>query len=449
MLIVCGTDFSDHSEQAVRAATALASKLRAALFLVHSVSPAVLDDGPVHEMQAAAAKVELGKIGERLGRTGLTVEVSVRAGLPDEVLLEVARERSPALLVVGALGHRKRSKYKLGSHSERLAHAAEAPLLVVRDAKPFEAWARGERSLRLLLGMGHSHSFEPAARFVGTLREFGPLEVIAHHIYWPPEEFQRLGLSGVRNWLAPDPEVNAVVSRELHQRLAAETKLGAVSLEIEPHLGAAGARLAAIADERKVDLVVVGSRPRSTSARLLDGSISAAVLGEANMSVLCVPAAAHTVASSGTKAIRSILVATDFAPAGNAAAQLACSWVAPGGTVHLVYVAADKDRSTIDPADIFDAKRVPEGEADVLTERLKSLVLPAGTDRLARLETHVLVSDDPAQAICQAAERLGVDLLCLGTHGRSGLAKAVLGSVTAAVLVKTTRPVVIAHGPTD
>jgi len=444
MLIVCGTDFSDHSEQAVRAAAALASKVRASLYLVHAVSPAIFDDGPVHQMQTAAAEVELAKIGERLRRTGLGVEVSVRAGLPDEVLLDVARERAPTLLVLGALGHRRGTKYKLGSHSERVAHAAETPLLVVRDAKPFEEWARGDRSLRVLLGMGRPHSFEVAARFVGKLREFGPLEVIAHHIYWPPEEFQRLGLSGVRSWIAPDPEVNAVVSRELHQRLAAEPKLGPVSLEIEPHLGAAGARLAAIADERKVDLVVVGSRARSVSARLWEGSISGAVIGEASVSVLCVPARAHP-AGTGTPAIRSVLVATDFSPAGNAAAQLACSLVGPGGTLHLAYVAADKGRSTIEPADIFDAKRVLGGDADVLAERLKSLVSLSGTYPV--VQAHVLVSDDAAQAICQAAERLGADLLCLGTHGKSGLAKVVLGSVSSAVLARTTRPVVIAHEP--
>jgi nucleotide-binding universal stress UspA family protein len=447
MLIVCGTDFSEHSAEAVRAAAALASKTRAALYLVHVVSPTVPGDGPVLTLQTAAAQAELTKIGEGLKRSGLDVQVSVRSGLPDEVLLDVARERSPALIVVGALGHRRGGRYKLGSHAERMAHGSDTPLLLVRDAKPFEAWARGERSLRVLLGMGRSHSFEQAARFVGTLREFGPLHVIVHHIYWPPTEFQRLGLSGVRSWLGPDPDVSQVISRELQQRLAAESKLGPVSLEIEPHLGAAGARLAAVADERNMDLVVVGSRQRSTSARLLEGSISGGAIADAAMSVLCVPAPAQAAPSEELPAIRSILAATDFSPAGNAALRLACSLAGPAGTVHLVHVVLDKGRSTLEPADIFDATRAPSGNPEALTQRLKSLVPPSETDRLGRVQAHVLVSDDTAQAICQAAERLGVDMLCLGTHGRSGLAKIVLGSVAASVLVRTTRPVAIAHEP--
>ena len=40
----------------------------------------------------------------------------------------------------------------------------------------------------------------------------------------------------------------------------------------------------------------------------------------------------------------------------------------------------------------------------------------------------MLESRHPADAICQAAERLGADMICLGTHGRTGVAKAVLGS---------------------
>jgi nucleotide-binding universal stress UspA family protein len=42
---------------------------------------------------------------------------------------------------------------------------------------------------------------------------------------------------------------------------------------------------------------------------------------------------------------------------------------------------------------------------------------------------------------------LDADLICLGTHGRSGLRKALLGSVSGAVLHATQRPVLLAHAP--
>ena len=58
----------------------------------------------------------------------------------------------------------------------------------------------------------------------------------------------------------------------------------------------------------------------------------------------------------------------------------------------------------------------------------------------ARLELHVLESHDPALAISQAAERLGADVICLGTR-RLGATAALLGSTAREVLTKTRRPV--------
>ena len=46
-------------------------------------------------------------------------------------------------------------------------------------------------------------------------------------------------------------------------------------------------------------------------------------------------------------------------------------------------------------------------------------------------------------AIFQAAERLDSDAICLGTHGRRGMTKALLGSVTEAVIRETRRPVLL------
>lgn len=53
---------------------------------------------------------------------------------------------------------------------------------------------------------------------------------------------------------------------------------------------------------------------------------------------------------------------------------------------------------------------------------------------------HVREATDPTTAICQTAERFGADLICLGTHGRSGLSAAVLGSVANGVMARSQRP---------
>ncbi|HXU83781.1 MAG TPA: universal stress protein, partial [Polyangia bacterium] len=50
------------------------------------------------------------------------------------------------------------------------------------------------------------------------------------------------------------------------------------------------------------------------------------------------------------------------------------------------------------------------------------------------------------EAIVQAAERLGVDLIVMASHGRSGLKRALLGSVAEEVARRSPKPVLIVHG---
>lgn len=48
--------------------------------------------------------------------------------------------------------------------------------------------------------------------------------------------------------------------------------------------------------------------------------------------------------------------------------------------------------------------------------------------------------------IVQAARRIGADLIVMGTHGRTGLAKALLGSVAARVIASAPCPVLTVRG---
>ena len=51
------------------------------------------------------------------------------------------------------------------------------------------------------------------------------------------------------------------------------------------------------------------------------------------------------------------------------------------------------------------------------------------------------------EGIAQAAERLGADAIVVGTHGTTGLGKALLGSVALEVLRLAHRPVTVVRGP--
>jgi nucleotide-binding universal stress UspA family protein len=61
-----------------------------------------------------------------------------------------------------------------------------------------------------------------------------------------------------------------------------------------------------------------------------------------------------------------------------------------------------------------------------------------------------VLRDGPAwEEIKAVAEELGVDIIVIGTHGRRGIARALLGSVAENVIRTVKIPVLTIHGPRD
>lgn len=58
-------------------------------------------------------------------------------------------------------------------------------------------------------------------------------------------------------------------------------------------------------------------------------------------------------------------------------------------------------------------------------------------------DTSVVENHAPWRGVVQTADALSADLIVMGSHGRSGLEKLVLGSVTQAVLAHTKRSVLV------
>lgn len=62
--------------------------------------------------------------------------------------------------------------------------------------------------------------------------------------------------------------------------------------------------------------------------------------------------------------------------------------------------------------------------------------------RVAKSE-YVVSGEDAAKVICRCADDLGVDQVVIGSHGRTGLAKLLLGSVSSGVLEHCKKPVLV------
>ncbi|HYO57431.1 universal stress protein [Archangium sp.] len=428
MTILCATHFSDAAQRAATAAAELARKWDEPLFLVH-VLPGDLARAFGKTLRDTATSALLDEV-RRLEKLGARVSHQLLTGEPAEELTRFAEEKGAGLVVTA--GPTSASPFLgVGGTVDRLATALPVPLLVVREVEPFEAWVKGTRPLTVMLGVDRSLPFEAARDWLRGLRRYGPVEVVAGRIYWPHEEYQRMGLAHPLAYQDVTPELRRSLEQEVRSLVAPLEAQGqpSVRLRLEPGVGRIADHLVALAAEEKVDLLVVGTHQRRALGKLW--SVSHHALRLARMSVASVPV---TVSARGAEApippLRSVLVATDFSDAANRAIPYAFSLLPNGGTVYVV---------TVD-----EAPQVAEPE---LRQRLHQL-LPRDADAQGRkVQVEVLAGSDVATALLKAAQRLNADVLCLGTHGRSGLKKTVMGSVAKEVMSRADRPVLVVRPP--
>jgi len=148
-----------------------------------------------------------------------------------------------------------------------------------------------------------------------------------------------------------------------------------------------------------------------------------------------------------------ILVAVDGSPTGNRGLKAAIGLAADQkGALSILHVV--NDMSAV--AQIGDTGYVPPAFVDDLLEELRkngrrilakasALARASGVEPTERLvETR---GGSIADAILAEARRLRVDVIVLGTHGRSGLRRVLMGSGAEAVLREARVPVLLVRSP--
>jgi nucleotide-binding universal stress UspA family protein len=429
MPIVCATNFSDEAQVAANTAALLARKAGEPLWLVHVLLPDSVRAFGKPFLEAAEAA--LGDEAKRLEQLGTQVQRSLLTGEPASALQDFATKQGATLVVTAAPSH-ETPFLGLGGTVDRLAQSLEVPLFIARDVPGLEAWGRGERTLRVMLGVDRSLPFEAARNWVKALRRFGPVEVVGGRIFWAQEEAVRLGLEHPLGFGDVTPELRQALEREAAALVEPLAEGGQpVRVRVEVGMGRIADHLVALAAEERVDLLVVGTHHRRALGKLW--SVSHHALRLAKMSVVCVPAQAvpHGVEVELPQ-VRTVLVTTDFSELGDRAVAYACALTPPGGTVHLLHVSPPE---------------LTPDQVSALRKQLEERVPRAASQGGRRVELEVASGHDVAGAITQAAERHSADIICMGTHGRTGMIRAVMGSVAQAVMTRTERPVVMVRTP--
>jgi nucleotide-binding universal stress UspA family protein len=144
---------------------------------------------------------------------------------------------------------------------------------------------------------------------------------------------------------------------------------------------------------------------------------------------------------------KAILHPTDFSAAARPAFRTALAWAQrDGARLHLLHVVTPP--VTILEDSFLSARSWRRLEADTLRAARRRLAPLQARARKAGVAVtgHVARSPVPFEEIARTAKRLGADVIVMGTHGRTGLARLALGSVAERVVAMAPCPVLTVRG---
>jgi universal stress protein E len=234
-------------------------------------------------------------------------------------------------------------------------------------------------------------------------------QVFAVQVLEVPAEFQAVA-----------PDLRATLEKEVQKNIevikAAAAELGVPLKAVLPRGQTAHAAIVATIEEIRPHLVVLGRCGKSALARIVMGNVAARVIGRSPVNVLVVPRGAAV-------AFHRLLVASDGSPYSQAAWDLALA-MAKQAASHLIGVAVAPEEGDIPEAKAIIHRMLTE--ANRARRPLKG-VCPQGVA--------------PDEGIIQQAIKNEVDLIIMGSYGRTGLKKLLMGSVTEKVISRSPCPI--------
>jgi len=228
---------------------------------------------------------------------------------------------------------------------------------------------------------------------------------------------------------APDSLAPPVVNLELmeaqesavKERLAArKAEAAAMGVALEPRTRTSSSAYEGIleeAEELRPDLIIMGRHGYSGLSRLLMGSVTARVIGHSPCPILVVP-------QGGALNFQRLLIASDGSIFSEAAwtEALALAKAMGGSLIGVAVAASDRD--------------IP-----VATEVVRNLEAAAAKAGIA-LDT-MIPTGRPEEGIVKAAEFKQASLIIVGSHGRTGLKRLLMGSVAERVIGHAQCPVLV------
>jgi universal stress protein E len=213
----------------------------------------------------------------------------------------------------------------------------------------------------------------------------------------------------------------AGVQKNLEAIQVAAAKLQVPLQAVVPADQAPPAAIAAAAEKIRPDLIIMGRRGKTALARLVMGSVTAQVIGHSPVNVLVVPLGAAV-------GFHRLLVALDGSPYSEAAWKLALA-MAQQAKSRLIGVAVAPRKDDVTEAQAIIQKMFTAAKAAGMPLKGVKGVSPQG------------VAADIG--IVREAIKNEVDLIIMGSYGRTGFKKLLMGSTTEKVIGQAPCPILV------
>jgi nucleotide-binding universal stress UspA family protein len=189
-----------------------------------------------------------------------------------------------------------------------------------------------------------------------------------------------------------------------------------------------------VADGKKADLIVLGTFGRKGLKRLLMGSVISAVISKSSIDVLVVKKPCNKC----TGEYKSILVPFDGSEFSKKAITRACQLSKIDGSSITALYVIPKYEEMVEFFRTASIKKSLYQEADKIINGAVSLASSLGiTIQKEIVEGH------SADNIIETTKKQNNDLIIIGSHGYSGIDKALIGSTTERVITNASCPILV------
>jgi universal stress protein A len=137
---------------------------------------------------------------------------------------------------------------------------------------------------------------------------------------------------------------------------------------------------------------------------------------------------------------KKILLPVDFSTAGEAALKMATMLARDSGATLIVLHVEE-------PPMAYGGGELYYGLTDPDRSELTRMLHEVKPTDASIPVVYRLVTGDPAMSVVQAAEEEGADFIVVGSHGRTGLGRLLMGSVAEAIVRHAKCPVVTVKAP--